>query len=177
MKILVVISGASGVIYGKKLVEKLKENKINTKVIVTEAAKKVAHYEKVELPESDYEEKDIAASPASGTSAPDVMIVAPCSAKTLGQIANGIGDTLVTRAAEVALKERKKLILVTRETPLSYIMIKNMETVTLAGGIILPACPGFYHNPKSIDELVEHIIVKILNLVNVEHKIGIKWGE
>ena len=176
MNILVVITGASGIIYGKKLVEKLKELNVDTKVITTKAAQKVAEYEKIILPKSDYDENDIAAVPASGTSISDCMIIVPCSAKTLGKIANGIGDNLVTRAAEVALKERKKLVLVTRETPLSYIMIKNMETVTLAGGIILPACPGFYHNPKTIDDLVNYVIVKILNITGIKHNIPIKWG-
>jgi len=177
MKIVVVITGASGIIYGKRLVDILKKSSHEIKVIVTSAAKKVAGYENVILPVSDYNENDIAADIASGTSAPDVMVIVPCSLKTLGKISNGLSDNLVSRSAEVVLKERKKLVLVTRETPLSLITIKNMERLTLAGGIILPACPGFYHNPTDINGLIDFIVVKILNIINVKHNLNIKWKQ
>jgi len=143
--------------------------------VVSGTARKVAEYEGTELPSSDYNEEDITAPPASGTNAPDTMIIVPCSVKTLGKIANGISDNLITRTAEVCLKERKKLVLVLRETPLSYITIENMRKVTLAGGIVLPASPGFYHKPKSIDDLVEYVVEKILNVAGVEHHPKIKW--
>jgi 4-hydroxy-3-polyprenylbenzoate decarboxylase len=175
MRILVSITGASGIIYGKRMVEALRKSKKDAKLVISSCGKEVAKYEKVDLPKADYSDDDIAAPPASGTNGPDVMIVIPCSMKTLGKIANGIGDTLATRAAEVALKERKKLILVIRETPLSLIAIENMRRVTLAGGIILPACPGFYHNPKKIDDLVDYIIAKTLNVAGIKHNLGIRW--
>jgi flavin prenyltransferase len=102
-------------------------------------------------------------------------VVIPCSLKTLGEIANGVGDTLITRAAEVALKERKKLILVVRETPYSLITIRNMETVTLAGGVILPATPGFYGKPKRIDDLIDFIVARVFDQLGVRHALGKRW--
>jgi 4-hydroxy-3-polyprenylbenzoate decarboxylase len=176
MRILVSITGASGILYGKRIVEILKKSREDAKLVISDCGKEVAKYEKVKLPRPDYRDSDIAAPPASGTNTPDVMIVIPCSMKTLGKIANGISDTLTTRAAEVALKERKRLILVTRETPLSFIAIENMRKVTLAGGIILPACPAFYHNPRNIGGLVDYIVAKTLNVARIRHNIGIKWG-
>jgi len=175
MRILVSITGASGIIYGRKMIEILRKSKEDVKLVVSNCGKEVARYEKVVLPKADYGDDDLAAPPASGTNGPDVMIVMPCSMKTLGKIANGISDTLTTRAAEVALKERKRLILVVRETPLSLIAIENMRRITLAGGIILPACPGFYHNPKKIEDLVDFIIAKTLNVAGIEHRLVIRW--
>jgi 4-hydroxy-3-polyprenylbenzoate decarboxylase len=177
MDILVSITGASGIIYGKRAAELLKSSKASFKLVVSDCGKKVAKYEGVRLPKADYDDSDISAPPASGTSAPDAFIIMPCSLKTLGKIANGIGDTLTTRAAEVALKERKRLILVVRETPLSLISIENMRKVTLAGGIILPACPGFYHKPKTMEDLIDYVVAKALNAAGIRHNLGIRWGE
>jgi 4-hydroxy-3-polyprenylbenzoate decarboxylase len=176
MDILVSITGASGVIYGKRAAEVLKSSKAGFRLVVSDCGRKVAKYEGVRLPKADYEDSDISAPPASGTSAPDALIIIPCSLKTLGKIANGIGDTLTTRAAEVALKERKRLVLVVRETPLSLIAIENMRKVTLAGGIILPACPGFYHKPRKIGDLVDHVVAKALNAAGIRHNLRIEWG-
>jgi 4-hydroxy-3-polyprenylbenzoate decarboxylase len=178
MRILVAITGASGIIYGKRLSEVLKKTKgCEVYTIVTKGALAVAKAEGEKLPSSDFEETDLAAPFASGSHKMDAMIVCPCSVKTLGEIANGIGDNLVTRAAEVMLKERRKLVLVVRETPLSYIAIKNMETVTLAGGVILPACPGFYHKPKSVDDLVDFVVGKTLDQLNIENRLFKRWKE
>jgi len=175
MRILVSITGASGIVYGKRLMEVLRKSRDEAKLVISDCGKVVAKYEKVRLQKADYDDGNLAAPPTSGTNGPDAVIIAPCSMKTLGKIANGISDTLTTRAAEVALKERKKLILVVRETPLSLIAIKNMERVTLAGGIILPACPGFYHSPKKIGDLVDYIVAKTLNVAGVKHDLRIKW--
>lgn len=175
MRILVAITGASGIIYGKRLVEVLKELGQDISVVISEGAKKVSEAENQELPKSDYEEKDFSAPFASGSNPADAMVICPCSLKTLGEIANGVGGNLISRAAEVSLKERKKLILVPRETPYSYITIKNMETITLAGGIILPASPAFYHSPKKIEDLVDFIVGKILDQLGIKNSLFKRW--
>lgn len=176
MRLLVAITGASGIAYGTRLVEVLRKLNHKVYVVVSSGAKKVAEAEGQKLPKSDFDEKDLAAPFASGSYKMDGMVICPCSLKTLGEIANGVGSNLVARGAEVMLKERRKLILVVRETPLSYIAIKNMETVTLAGGIILPACPGFYHKPKSINDLVDFIVGKVLDQFGIEHNLFKRWG-
>ncbi|MGC8899755.1 MAG: UbiX family flavin prenyltransferase [Candidatus Micrarchaeia archaeon] len=175
MKILVAITGASGLVYGVRTVEALKKSGHNIFVVVSKAAKKVAKHEKVKLPKSDFSEDDLSAPFASGSYKLDGMIVSPCSLKTLGEIANGVGSNLIARAAEVVLKERRKLVLVVRETPLSYIAIKNMETITLAGGIVLPASPGFYHSPKTIHDMVNFVVGKTLDQFGIENKLFKRW--
>lgn len=175
MRILVAITGASGLQYGKRLVEVLKDNDI--KIVVSSGAKKVAEAEEIELPKADYDEKDFMCPYASGSNPPDAVVVIPCSLKTLGEIANGVGDTLITRACEVALKERKKLILVIRETPYSLITIKNMEKITLAGGIILPATPGFYGKPKTVEDMVDFVVARVLDQLCLKHEMGKRWKQ
>lgn len=175
MDILVAITGASGITYGTRLGDVLKRMKHNVSIIVSEGAKKVAEAEDVKLPKPDYDEDDLTAPFASGSHKIDGMVICPCSLRTLGEIANGAGNNLVSRAAEVMLKERKKLVLVIRETPLSYIAIKNMENITLAGGVVLPACPGFYHKPKKVDDMVDFIVGKVLDQLNIEHKLFKRW--
>jgi 4-hydroxy-3-polyprenylbenzoate decarboxylase len=176
MRILVAISGASGIVYGRRLVELLKKSGNETFVLVTKGAEKVAEAEGEKLPKSEFGENDFGAPFASGSYKLDAMVVCPCSVKTLGEIANGVGGNLVARAAEVMLKERRKLVLVVRETPLSYIAIKNMETVTLAGGVILPASPGFYHKPKKIEELVDFVVGKVMDQLWIENNAFKRWG-
>lgn len=177
MRILLAITGASGIIYGTRLAEHLKKSGNDISVVISSGAKKVAIAEKEKLPPSDFDENDFSAPFASGSNAPDAMIVCPCSTKSLGEIANGVGSNLISRCAEVMLKERKKLILVVRETPLSYIAIKNMETVTLAGGIILPASPAFYHQPKKIEDLVDFICGKAMDQLGVKNNLFKRWKE
>lgn len=177
MRILVAVSGASGIAYASRLVQVLKGTAHETSVVVTEGAKKVAQAEGEKLPKSDFGENDLSAPFASGSYRLDAMVICPCSLKTLGEIANGVGGNLVSRAAEVMLKERRKLVLVVRETPLSYIAIKNMEKVTLAGGVVLPACPAFYHKPKSIADLVDFVAGKTLDQIGAENRLFKRWKE
>jgi len=183
MRILVAITGASGLEYGRRLVEVLKKTKngervdvVYASVVVSTGAREVAKAEKTKLPKADYDEFDFSCPYASGSNPPDAMVVIPCSLKTLGEIANGVGNSLVTRAAEVALKERKKLILVVRETPYSLITIKNMERVTLAGGVVLPASPGFYGKPRKVDDLIDFIVARVLDQLGVKHALGKRWS-
>jgi 4-hydroxy-3-polyprenylbenzoate decarboxylase len=178
MRILVAITGASGLEYGRRLVAVLRKTRgISLSVVVSSGAKKVAEAEGEDsaLPRADYAENDFSCPYASGSNPPDAMIVVPCSLKTLGEIANGVGGTLISRAAEVALKERKKLILVVRETPYSLITIRNMETVTLAGGVILPASPGFYGKPKKVGDLIDFIVARVLDQMGVENTLTKRW--
>ncbi|MFH1786897.1 MAG: UbiX family flavin prenyltransferase [archaeon] len=173
MKILVGVTGASGAIYAKRLIEELN----GSEVIISESGKKVAELEGVELPEGDYGYKDMAAPPASGSAGYTHMVIIPCSMKTLACVANGISDNLITRAADVILKQRGKLVVVPRETPLSLIHIKNMERITLAGGIVLPAMPGFYHKPKTIGDQVDFVVGKVLETLGINHNLYKKWGK
>jgi len=177
MKILLAITGASGLWYGTRLHEVLKDSGHDVSLVISSGARKVAEAEEAKLPKSDYGEFDFNCPYASGSNPPDALVVAPCSLKTLGEIANGVGSSLITRAAEVALKERKKLILVVRDTPYSLITIKNMETVTLAGGVILPATPGFYGKPKKVEDLIDFVVARVLDQIGIRHKIGKRWKE
>ena len=175
MKVLVAVTGASGIVYGARLIEELKAKGHEVYAVHSEGAVEVAKHEGAELPKADFSEKDLAAPPASGSHPFDAMVVAPCSLRSLGEIANGIGSTLPTRAAEVMLKERRKLILVVRETPLSLIAIENMRRVTLAGGIVLPACPGFYSKAEKVEDLVDFVVGKVLDQLGVGHELFRRW--
>jgi len=177
MRILVAITGASGIIYGSRLVGALRASGQNVSVVVSEGAKKVAKAEGAALPRADYAESGFSAPFASGSNAADALIVCPCSLKTLGEIANGVGSSLITRAAEVCLKERKKLVLVVRETPYSLIAIRNMERVTLAGGIVLPASPGFYHKPRTVSDMVDFVVGKTMDSAGIPNKLFQRWGK
>ncbi len=178
MKVLVGITGASGMTYAKRLLEVLGKE---ASVIVSDAGKKVTEYELKETFWKDageeFEEKDISAKPASGSSRYDAMVIIPCSMKTLACIANGTTDNLITRAADAMLKQEKKLVLVTRETPLNLIHLKNMVKAKEAGASILPACPGFYHRPENIGDLTDFIVGKVLELIGKEHSLYRRWKE
>jgi len=178
MRILVAITGASGLEYGRRLVKVLKKDrKVQLSVVVSKGAEEVAKLEKTKLPKADYAEDDFSCPYASGSNPPDAVVVIPCSLKSLGEIANGVGDNLINRAAEVAMKERKKLVLVVRDTPYSLITIKNMELVTLAGGVILPATPGFYGKPKKVDDLIDFVVARVLDQIGIKHKLSKRWGK
>ncbi len=176
-RILVAITGASGLEYGRRLVEVLNQvPDVDTKLVISSGAVKVAEAEGgTWLPVADYDEHDFNCPYASGSNPADAVVVIPCSLKTLGEIANGVGNSLITRAAEVSLKERKQLILVLRETPYSLITIKNMELVTLAGGVILPATPAFYGKPKSVDDIIDFVVARVLDQLGVKHSLGKRW--
>jgi 4-hydroxy-3-polyprenylbenzoate decarboxylase len=184
LKLVVAITGASGVIYGKRLLEVLKEKNVETHLIISRIATKLIEYElgtKLEnvekLAAHAYSADDLFAPVASGSFKTDGMVIIPCSMKTMAGIANGYSDNLILRAAEVALKEKRKLILVPRETPLSSIHINNMLKLSRLGAIIVPAMPAYYHKPKDIDDLVDFIVGKVLDLLGIEHKLFKRWRE
>ena len=183
-KIVVAVTGASGAIYAKVLLEKLAEIKDQLSevgVIFSGNARDIWRYELTDefepvFPFRVYEKDDFYAPFASGSSAFDTVIICPGSMGVLGRIASGISDDLITRAADVILKERGKLILVPRETPYNLIHIQNMEKITRAGGIICPATPSFYSKPQSIEQLVETLVERILKLAGFESE-RFEWGE
>lgn len=182
MKVLVSITGASGGIYGIRLLEELKKNNVEVHLVVSDGGKKIIEHETRYTVEDlkkkadfYYENNDLLAGPASGSFILDAMVVCPCSMKTLSAIANGYSDTLTSRAASCCLKEERKLVLVVRETPLDLPGIKNMEKAKLAGATILPATPGFYHKPKTIDDLVDFVVGKILDQLGIEHSLFKRW--
>ncbi len=184
MKLVVGITGSTGVIYGIRILEILKEKNIETHLILTEWAQKCIAMEtdyKLDqvksLATTISDETNMAASVSSGTHKIDGMIVIPCSMKTLSSIANGYDATLVARAAGVTLKESRKLVLVTRETPLTAINLENMLKLARLGVIILPPVPGFYTKPNTIAELVDHTIGKCLDQFDIEHNLYKRWGD
>jgi len=184
MKIIVGITGASGVVYGIRLLEVLRErNTAETYLIVSESAKKIiaieTDYELEEiyaLASHVYDNSDLTAPLSSGSVRHDGAIIAPCSMKTLGCIAAGISTTLITRVAEVCLKEGRKLVVVPRETPLSLIHLENMVTVKKAGAILLPASPAFYHKPKTVLDMADFIVARALDVFGIELGTGKENG-
>lgn len=182
MEITVGISGASGVQYGIHLLEVLAEKGIKTHLILTDAAKQIIEIETDYTPQAveklatwNYSQKDFSAPIASGSYRTAGMVIAPCSMKTLAAVANGVSDTLITRAADVCLKEERKLILMTRETPLNLIHIENMLRAKRAGASILPACPGFYSRPKTLEDLIDIMVGRTLDLLGIENEIYRRW--
>ncbi len=180
--IVIAITGASGVIYGKRLLEVLKDLGEETAVIVTDPAKIILDYElgikeeDIKLLASEYYlPKDLTSSINSGSFKFESMVIVPCTMKTLSAIANGYANNAVTRSADVTLKERRKLVIVPRETPLRSVHMENMLKVSKEGGIILPAMPGFYHKPQSKDELVDFIVGKILDVLGIDNNMFERW--
>jgi flavin prenyltransferase len=183
-KIIVAVTGASGAIYASKLLLRLKafDKYISeTAVVFSENAKEIWEFEigkkyLQEGTEKVYSDKDFFAPFASGSSQFDTMIICPASMGMAGRIANGISDDLISRSADVMLKERRRLIIVPRETPYNLIHINNMKTLTEAGAIICPATPSFYSNPQTIDELVMTVVDRILDLAGFEVN-SKRWGQ
>ncbi|PIF06146.1 MAG: 3-octaprenyl-4-hydroxybenzoate carboxy-lyase [Draconibacterium sp.] len=183
-KIIAAVTGASGAIYASLLFKKLETYKSELEevgVVFSTNATDIWQYElnkdfNITAPFKQYDKDDFYAPFASGSADFDTLIICPCSMATVGRIAGGISDDLITRAADVMLKERRKLILVPRETPYSLIHLENMRTITLAGGIICPATPSFYSRPDTIEKLVETVIDRVLNLAGFNPD-SYKWGE
>lgn len=183
-KIVVAVTGASGSVYAKLLLDKLnqlQEQIAEVALVMSDNAKDVwkhelgnADFEK--LPFKMYDKNNFYAPFASGSAQFNIMIICPCSMGTLARIASGISNDLTTRAADVILKERRKLILVTRDTPLNLIHINNMKTLTEAGGIICPASPSFYSRPQSVEELAATVVDRIIDLCGLEHT-TYRWNE
>lgn len=183
-KIVVAITGASGAIYARLLLEKLQQlsSQINeVAVVMSDNAKQVWEFELDNKEYTNYNFKfyaknDFMAPFASGSARFDTMVIVPCSMGTLGRIAGGISDDLITRAADVILKERRKLILVARDTPLNLIQIRNMQTVTEAGGIICPAVPSYYSKPKTVEDVAMTVVNRIVDLMGLENE-SFRWSE
>jgi 4-hydroxy-3-polyprenylbenzoate decarboxylase len=183
MRLIIGISGATGSIYSIRLLEVLKEKKIETDLIISSTSKKIILQETsyslkdVErLASHLYENEDLNAPISSGSFRVDGMVIIPCSIKTLSGIAHSYNENLMIRAADVTLKERRKLILSTRETPLHQGHLELMLKVTQMGGIILPPLPAFYFNPKTIDDLINHTVGRVLDLFGIDHHLFERWG-
>lgn len=184
MKVLLAISGASGTIYGKRVLDELSRNedtevhlivsKIGEKLIKKELDKNVHDLERIA--DETYGVDDLESSPASGSSLFDAMLIVPCSVSTVSKISSGIADNLITRAATVMIKEGKRLILVPRETPLSTIHLENLTKLSNDGALILPAMPAFYHGPGSINDLVDFITGKILDNLGIDNDLYDRWS-
>ena len=181
--VLVAITGASGVDLAVILLEQLKKNGLKTELVITKVAEKIVNIETdykvsdiIELSDKYYDVDDLTAGPASGSYKNNIMIIIPCSMKTLAAIANGYADNLITRAADVIIKEGRKLILVVRESPFSAIHLENMLKLSRLGVIIAPPIPSYYIKPKNIKELNEYFIGRILDHIGIDS--GIKrWGD
>ena len=183
-RIVIAITGASGAIYAKLLLEKLQQ--LNAQidqvaVVISDNAKQVWQYELgnedyQNIPFKFYAKTDFMAPFASGSARFDTMVIVPCSMGTLGRIASGVSDDLVTRAADVILKERRKLILVARDMPFNLIHIRNMATVTEAGGIICPAVPSYYSKPKTIEDVAMTVVNRVIDLMGLENE-SYRWSE
>lgn len=183
-RLIVAITGASGIIYGVRLLQMLHALQIETHLIVSKAAHLTRAHETSmsatelkALANVSYAFNNIAAPIASGSFKTMGMIVAPCSMKTLGDIAHGVGGNLITRAADVILKERRRLVLLPRESPLHQVHLQNMLTITQMGGIICPANNTFYHQPQTIMDLVDDSLHRILNLFDLDCAEQKRWGE
>ncbi len=184
MKVVVGISGASGAILGIRLLEELKNNNVETHLIISSIAKDIIEYEtdySVEDVENIasyvHDENDLNAIVNSGSFKFDASVIIPCSMKTLSAISNAFGDNVISRVGDVTLKERRQLILVPRETPLRTTHLENMTKLSKEGAIILPAMPGFYHKPKSVDDQINFIIGKILDIMNIDNNLFTKWKQ
>ena len=182
-RIVVGLSGSSGAIYGVRLIEVLSGlSDVETHVVITQGARATISYETERSPEhvvgladAVYEDSELGAAIASGTFVTDGMIVAPCSIKTLSSIANSFNANLITRAADVCLKERRRLVLVVRETPLHAGHLRLMIQATESGAVILPPVPGFYARPKTIGNIIDHTVTKVLDQFGIEADLIDRW--
>jgi flavin prenyltransferase len=182
MRIIVGISGASGAIYGIRMLEALKAVNVESHLILSDTARTTIEYETdysvedvIQLATKVYDNKNLGASMSSGSFKVDGMVVAPCSIKTLSGIATSYNVDLLTRAADVNLKERRKLVLMVRETPLHLGHLNHMTNVTQMGGVILPAVPSFYHLPKTVDDIINQSVQKALDQFGIEANLFKRW--
>jgi flavin prenyltransferase len=182
-RIVVAITGASGAIYGVRLLQHLRATgSVESHLLLSNAGVLTAHQE-LGLKRGDIEAlahvvhnvNDIGASVASGSFDHAGMVIAPCSMKTLAACALGLADNLISRAADVAFKERRRVVLLVREAPLNLAHIRNMESVTLMGGIVFPPVPAFYQRPKSLEEMVDHTLARVLDLLEVKTELAPRW--
>jgi 4-hydroxy-3-polyprenylbenzoate decarboxylase len=183
-RIIVAITGATGAIYGVRLLQRLSAAPgVETHLVISDAASLTLHQE-VGLQRRDVEalahvvhrNREIGASIASGSFQTDGMVIAPCSMKTLAAVALGLSDNLIARAADVVLKERRRLVLMVRETPFNLAHLRNMTAVTEMGGIVLPPLPSFYHRPATIAEMVDHTVARVMDLLGVTNALAPRWG-
>lgn len=182
VKILVAITGASGSLYAQRLLDNLDPRQHEIHVVLSNYANQVIREELPEglrLPEGvqSHNLKSMNAPFASGSNPPDVMVVIPCSMGTLGRIAHGYSEDVLLRAADVVLKEKRKLILVPRETPLSLVHVKNFELLLLAGATLIPANPSYYTRPETIEQVVDTVVARVLDHMGVPHKLVARWSE
>ena len=182
-RVVVGVTGATGAAYALRLLKRLKAAQREIHIVVTPAGLLNVHHELgldrsalEALADVAYSPSDVGAAIASGSFATDAMVVAPCSMKSLASIAHGLSDNLLTRAADVALKERRRLVLMVRETPFNLAHLRNMTSVTEMGGIIFPPMPAFYHRPQNIDELVNETVERVLALLGVDGAAPMSWN-
>lgn len=182
-RLIVAITGATGAIYGVRLLEHLrKHGQVETHLMVSEAGVLNLHQE-LDMRRKDVEAladvvhnvRDVGACIASGSFASTGMVVAPCSMKTLAAVAHGLSDNLITRAADVVLKERRRLVLMVRETPFNLAHLRNMTAVTEMGGVIFPPLPGFYQRPASMEEMVDHTLGRVLDMLGISMQLTPEW--
>jgi 4-hydroxy-3-polyprenylbenzoate decarboxylase len=183
-RIVVAISGASGAVYGVRLLRALGEAPgVETHLVVSPAGWRNLRLGLDLAPEAVralatrcHDVADVGAAIASGSFRAAAMAIAPCSMRTLAAVAHGLGDNLITRAADVMLKERRRLVLLARETPLHLVHLRNMATVTEMGGIVCPPVPAFYLRPRSVDDIVDHTVARVLDLLDVPHALAQRWA-
>jgi 4-hydroxy-3-polyprenylbenzoate decarboxylase len=182
-RLIVAITGASGAMYGIRLLQWLRESaQVETHLMISDAGVLSMHYE-LDMKRKDVEAladvvhsvRDVGACVASGSFQSEGMIIAPCSMKTLGSVAHGLSDNLITRAADVILKERRRLVLMVRETPFNLAHLRNMTSVTEMGGIIYPPLPALYQKPQSIEEMVDHTTGRVLDLFGIQQTLAPQW--
>jgi len=182
-RIIVAITGATGAVYGVRLLQRLGATPgVETHLVISDAAALTLHQE-LDLQRRDVEalahvvhkNREIGATIASGSFHTDGMVIAPCSMKTLAAVAHGLSDNLIARAADVVLKERRRLVMMVRETPFNLAHLRNMTAVTEMGAIVFPPVPGFYQRPASIDEMVDHTVARVLDLLGIEHALAPQW--
>ena len=182
-RLVVAITGASGAMYGIRLLQWLRESaQVETHLMISDAGVLSVHHE-LDMKRKDVEAladavhnvRDVGACVASGSFQSEGMIIAPCSMKTLGSVAHGLCDNLITRAADVMLKERRRLVLMVRETPFNLAHLRNMTAVTEMGGIIFPPLPALYQRPQSVSEMVDHTVGRVLDLFAIEHALVPRW--